>query len=151
MAIKKKSQNLKESMKKTTTSTSKTLATPQVKVDKTKRQAGGKGAKKLVHKMSHSVESMLIEQAEKKVPNGKEHGANRFRATDKKTVVESIGLLAEEIRIYMEENEEIGVSKMLGVMKGRENSEAMTFAAMGWLIRDGKIVISPDGKKVSLQ
>lgn len=150
MAIKKKSRNIEENMKKSATSISKPLTTPQAKVDKTKRSAN-KTTKKLGQKVTNSVKNMLVEPTGIKSPAGKEHGANRFRSTDKKTVVESVGALAEEIRIYMEENEEIGVSKLLGVMKGRENSEAMTFAAMGWLIRDGKIIISPDGKKVSLK
>lgn len=150
MAIKKKNQTSAGSKSKSATTIGKKLATPQTKVDKTKHQPPAKGAKKLVNKMAHTVENMLAEQAEKKA-SGKEPGANRFRAAANKTIVESIGLLAEEIRIYMEENEEIGVSKLLGVMKSRGKSEAMTFTAMGWLIRDNKITISSDGKKVSLK
>ena len=58
------------------------------------------------------------------------------------------GLLAEEVRAYLEENEEIGLSKLVNVMKNQRNSEAMTFGAIGWLARDGKIAISKDGKKI---
>jgi len=151
MAIKKKSQTNEVNMKKTATSIGKNPSTPKSKIDKSKRQPAVKVAKKMVNKMAHSVANMLVEEGGAKPKTGKEAGVNRFRATEDKTVVESVGLLAEEIRIYMEENEEIGVSKLLGVMKGRENSEAMTFASMGWLIRDGKITISSDGKKVSLR
>jgi len=150
MAIKKDSKNLKERAKKAATSSGKPSA-PQGKFDKSKRPNVPKSAKKLVHKMAHSVENMLVEQPPEQVGTGKEPGTNRFRATDKKSIIESVGLLAEEIRIYMEENEEIGVSKLLGILKNQGNSEAMIFAAMGWLIRDSKITISPDGKKISLQ
>ena len=150
MAIKKLSKKPKEKMKKSTISTSKTKTTPKLNIDKIKHGTVTKGTKKLVNKMAHSVEKMILTQDGEKNAPGKEH-TSRFRATDKKTIVESVGLLAEEIKIYMEENEEIGVSKLLGVMKNRENSEAMTFSAMGWLIRDGKIIISTDGKKVSLK
>jgi len=154
MAIKKKVTKPAEKIKKAATSVGKALVKSQVKLDKTKRQAV-KGAKKLVNKIAHSAENML-EQASKKIKHAekitaaKEPGGNRFQATNNKTIVESVGLLAEEIRLYIEENEEIGVSKLLGVMKSRDNGDAMIFAAMGWLIRDRKIVISPDGKKVSL-
>lgn len=154
MAIKKKATKPEEKTKKAATSIGKTLVKSQVKLDKTKRQPV-KGAKKLVNKIAHSAENMHEKASKKikhteKVAAAKEPGGNRFRATDKKTIIESVGLLAEEIRLYIEENEEIGVSKLLGVMKSRDNGDAMIFAAMGWLIRDRKIIISPDGKKVSL-
>lgn len=154
MAIKKKAAKPEKNIKKAAATIGKALAKSQVKLDKTKRQAV-KGAKKLVNKIAHSAEDML-EQASKKIKYAekiiadKEPGGNRFRATNNKTIIESVGLLAEEIRLYIEENEEIGVSKLLGVMKSRDNGDAMIFAAMGWLLRDRKIMISPDGKKVSL-
>lgn len=155
MAIKKRGEKVEKEMKKAATSIGKALAKSQGKVDKTKRQAV-KGAKKLVNKIAHSAENMLeqaskkIKQAEKKISANKEPGASRFRSSNDKTVMESVGILAEEIRLYIEENEEIGVSKLLGVMKTRGNGDAMIFAAMGWLLRDKKVTISPDGKKVSL-
>ncbi|NTV15138.1 MAG: hypothetical protein HGA96_14605 [Desulfobulbaceae bacterium] len=154
MAIKKKGGKLEDNTKKTAKSIGKTVVKSQLTTNKNKGQAL-KGTKKMVNKIAHSAEKML-EQASKtgkkveKTTAAKEPGANRFRATDKKSIVESVGVLAEEIRLYIDENEEIGVSKLLGVMKSRGNGEAMIFAAMGWLLRDRKITISPDGKKVSL-
>lgn len=156
MTVRKKSRKLEQGLKKAATTIGKSLARSQVKIEKTGRQAV-KSAEKLVESMTHSAEEVLaktagkIKQAEEKISGGRETGSSRFKGAGRKSVAESLGMLADEIRIYLEEHEEIGVSKLLGVMKSRSHSDAMVFAAMGWLVRDAKIAISGDGKKVSLQ
>jgi hypothetical protein len=154
MNARKKDRKLEEGLKKAATSVGKTLARSQVKIEKTGRRAV-KSAKKLVKGMTHSAEEVLartagkLRQAEGLIGGERERNSTRFRGIGHKSVAETIGLLAGEIRIYMEEHEEIGASKLLSVMKGRGYSDAVVFAAMGWLIKEKKIAISEDGKKVS--
>lgn len=155
MTISKKGRKLEKGLKKAATTIGKTLARTQVKIEKTGRRVLKK-AEKLVDGITHSAEEVLaqtagkLRQAEESL-SGVEKGATRFKGVGRKSVAEAIGVLAGEIRVCMEEHEEIGASRLLSLMKGRGHSDAMVFAAMGWLIRDKKIVISEDGKKVSLE
>jgi hypothetical protein len=156
MTTKKKGRKLEDGLKKAATSIGKTLARSQVKIEKTGRKAVKK-AEKLVEGITHSAEEVLaktagkLKQAEERLSVEQERGATRFKGVGQKSVAEAIGILAGEIRNCMEEHEEIGASKLLSLMKARGNSDAMVFAAMGWLVRDKKIAISEDGKKVSLE
>jgi hypothetical protein len=111
----------------------------------------------MVGKVSHSAEQALNRTA-KKIPktendiSGTRRGpSSRFSSRGKKSVIDSIGLLAGEVQTFLEENEEIGLSKLVNVMKNRGNSEAMAFGSIGWLAREGKIAISRDGKKISIR
>lgn len=141
--------------KKAATSLGKTLSSSQVKLEKSGRKAVKK-AEKLVGDITHSAGEVLaktaskLKQAEERISGDLERGSSRFKGVGRKSVAEAIGTLAEEIRLYIEEHEEIGASKLLSVMKSQGHSDAMVFAGMGWLVRDKKIVISSDGKKVSL-
>jgi hypothetical protein len=156
MTTSKKGRKLEKGLKKAATSIGKTLARSQVKIEKTGRRAV-KSAEKLVEGITHSAEEVLaktaskLKQAEKRLSGEQEKGASRFKGVGQKSVAEAIGILAGEIKICMEEHEELGASKLLSLMKARGHSDAMVFAAMGWLVRDKKIVISEDGKKVSLE
>jgi cell division septum initiation protein DivIVA len=156
MTARKKSDKLDESLKKAASSIGKALARSQIKLAKTKRQAVKK-AEKMVDKVTHSAEQALdltvkkIHQAEDRISGTEKVTASRFSCRGKKSVTDSIGLLANEIKAYLEEHEEIGLSKLVSVMKNLRNSEAMTFGAIGWLARDGKIAISGDGKKISIR
>lgn len=156
MTTSKKSRKLEKGLKKAATNIGKTLARSQVKIEKTGRKAV-KSAGKLVADITHSAEEVLaqtaskLRQAEERLSGDKEKGASRFKGVGQKSVAEAIGMLAGEIRICMEEHEELGASKLLSLMKGRGHSDAMVFAAMGWLVREKKIVISRDGKKISLE
>lgn len=145
----------RKAVKKAATSLGKTLSSSQVKLEKSGRKAVKK-AEKLVEGITHSAGEVLaktaskLKQAEERISGDLERGSSRFKGVGRKSVAEAIGMLAEEIRLYMEEHEEIGASKLLSVMKSQGHSDAMVFAGMGWLVRDKKIVISSDGKKVSL-
>lgn len=156
MTISKKGRKLEKGLKKAATTIGKTLARTQVKIEKTGRRALKK-AEKLVDSVTHSAEEVLaqtagkLRQAEESISGDLGKGATRFKGVGRKSVAEAIGVLAGEIRVCMEEHEEIGASRLLSLMKGRGHSDAMVFAAMGWLVRDKKIVISEDGKKVSLE
>lgn len=155
MATSKKGRKLEDGLKKAATSIGKTLARSQDKIEKTGRRAV-KSAEKLVEGITHSAEEVLAQTAGKLRRAGKRRGTNqekgptRFKGVGQKSVAEAIGILAGEIKVCMEEHEEIGASRLLSLMKGRGHSDAMVFAAMGWLVKDKKIVISEDGKKVSL-
>jgi hypothetical protein len=156
MADKKKTDKIDENMKKAASSIGKALARSQVKLEKTRRQAV-KRAGEMVGKVTHSAEQALdrtakkIPQTENVIPGTKRGSSSRFSGRGKKSVIDSIGLLAAEVLIYLEENEEIGLSKLVNVMKNRGNSEAMAFGSIGWLAREGKIAISRDGKKISIR
>lgn len=145
----------RKAVKKAATSLGKTLSSSQVKLEKSGRKAVKK-AEKLVEGITHSAGEVLaktaskLKQAEERISGDLERGSSRFKGVGRKSVAEAIGTLAEEIRLYIEEHEEIGASKLLSVMKSQGHSDAMVFAGMGWLVRDKKIVISSDGKKVSL-
>lgn len=145
----------RKAVKKAATSLGKTLSSSQVKLEKSGRKAVKK-AEKLVGELTHSAGEVLaktastLKQAEERISGDLERGSSRFKGVGRKSVAEAIGMLAEEIRLYIEEHEEIGASKLLSVMKSQGHSDAMVFAGMGWLVRDKKIVISSDGKKVSL-
>ena len=155
MATSKKGRKLEDGLKKAATSIGKTLARSQDKIEKTGRRAV-KNAEKLVEGITHSAEEVLAQTAGKLRRAGKRRGTNqekgstRFKGVGQKSVAEAIGILAGEIKVCMEEQEEIGASRLLSLMKGRGHSDAMVFAAMGWLVKEKKIVISEDGKKVSL-
>lgn len=151
----KKAGKIGNGLKKTAHAIGKTLTSSQVKLEKSGRKAVKK-TEKLLEGITHSAEEVLTKTANK-LKRGKEQtggdqerGSSRFKGIGRKSVAEAIGKLAEEIRLYMEEHEEIGASKLLSVMKSRGHSDAMVFAGMGWLVRDKKISLSSDGKKVSL-
>lgn len=151
----KKAGKIGDDLKKTATSIGKTLTSSQVKLEKTGRKAVKK-TEQLVEGITHSAEEVFTKTADKlkrgaeQIGGDLERGSSRFKGVGRKSVAEAIGILAEEIRLYIEEHEEIGASKLLSVMKSQGHSDAMVFAGMGWLVRDKKIVISSDGKKVSL-
>jgi len=153
MPAKKKNRKLEEGLKKTAAALGKTLARSQDKVEKSGRRAA-KAAKKLVKTMTHTAEEVLAKTTDKlrqaeEMLEANEKGKSRFKGLGQKSVAEAIGILAGEIRIYLEEHEEIGASKLLSVMKKRGNSDAMVFAAIGWLVKEKKVAISEDGKKIS--
>lgn len=156
MTTSKKGQKIKKGLKKAATSIGKTLAHTQTKIGKTGKRAA-KSAEKLVEGLTHTAEEILaktgnkLKQAEEVLSGDQERVSSRFKGVGQKSVAEAISILAGELRTCMEEHEEIGASKLLSLMKGRGYSDAMVFAAMGWLLRDKKIVISGDGKKVSLK
>jgi len=156
MTDKKKTDKIDENMKKAASSIGKALARSQVKLEKTRRQAVKK-AGEMVDKVSHSAEQALnrtapkISQTKNDTSGTRRGPSSRFSGRGKKSVIDSIGLLAGEVLAYLEENEEIGLSKMVNVMKNRGNSEAMAFGSIGWLAREGKITISKDGKKISIR
>jgi uncharacterized protein with PhoU and TrkA domain len=156
MTDKKKSDKIDENMKKAASSIGKALARSQVKLEKTRRQAIKK-AGEMVDKVTISAEQALdrtvkkTHKTEDDISGTRKGSSSRFSGRGKKSVIDSIGLLAGEVLAYLEENEEIGLSKLVNVMKNRGNSEAMAFGAVGWLAREGKIAISKDGKKISLR
>jgi hypothetical protein len=156
MPDKKKSDKIDENMKKAASSIGKALARSQVKLEKTRRQAVKK-AGEMVDKVTSSAEQALERTVKKPhkteddISGTRKVSASRFSGRGKKSVIDSIGLLAGEVLAYLEENEEIGLSKLVNVMKNRGNSEAMAFGAVGWLARENKIAISKDGKKISLR
>jgi len=156
MADKKKSDKIDENMKKAASSIGKVLARSQIKLEKTRRQAVKK-AGEMVDKVTQSAEQALertaskIQRTENNSSGTRKGSSTRFSGRGKKSVVDSIGLLAGEVLTYLEENEEIGLSKLVNVMKNRGNSEAMAFGAIGWLAREGKVAISRDGKKISIR
>ena len=156
MANKRKSDKIDENMKKAASSIGKALARSQVKLEKTGRKAVKK-AGAMVDKVTHSAERALdrtakkFQQSANDLSGTRKGSSSRFSGRGKKSVIDSIGLLAEEVRTYLEENEEIGLSKLVNVMKNRGNSEAMAFGSIGWLAREGKVAISKDGKKISIR
>ncbi len=155
MAKKKSPDKLDQNLKEAATKIGKALARSQVKFEKTRRQAL-KRAEEMVERVTHSAEKPMGQkvddagEAEERIKGTRKGSSSRFKPTGRKSVTDSIGLLADEVQAYLEENEEIGLSKLVNIMKNRSNSEAMTFGAIGWLARDGKITISRDGKKISI-
>jgi len=156
MADKKKSDKIDENMKKAASSIGKALARSQAKLEKTRRQAVEK-AGKMVDRVTHTAEQALDRtvkknsQDEKEISGTRKGSSSKFSGRGKKSVVDTIGLLAEEVLTYLEEQEEIGLSRLVNVMKNRGNSEAMAFGAIGWLAKEGKVTISKDGKKISIR
>ncbi len=61
-----------------------------------------------------------------------------------------MGLLAGEIYHYLSEKGESPVEKLLKSMKSGANSEALIYAALGWLARECKVTFTADGSSVKL-
>lgn len=61
-----------------------------------------------------------------------------------------MGILAGEIYHYLSEKGESPVDRLLKSMKSGANSEALIYAALGWLARECKVTFTADGSKVKL-
>ncbi|MDH3393283.1 MAG: winged helix-turn-helix domain-containing protein [Desulfobulbaceae bacterium] len=62
-----------------------------------------------------------------------------------------LGFLAGDLYQILETDGETAVNKLVGSLKKRSHSEAMIYAAIGWLAREGQVTFTPDGKNLMLR
>ncbi|MDH3393350.1 MAG: winged helix-turn-helix domain-containing protein [Desulfobulbaceae bacterium] len=66
------------------------------------------------------------------------------------SVEESLGFLAGDLYQLLKSNGKTTSKKIIGTLKKGGHSEAMIYAAIGWLAREGKITFTPKGDKLVL-
>ncbi len=104
----------------------------------------------------------LIESVSTKATRKKEAPAPPAQATSRKGVnplspapglsVEGhLGFLAGDIYQHLEAEGQTPVSRLLASLMKRQHSEAMVYAAIGWLAREGRVTFTPDGKDLMLR
>ena len=62
-----------------------------------------------------------------------------------------LGFLAGDIYQILNSKGETAATELVGTLKKRTHSEAIIYAAIGWLAREGQITFSPDGKMLMLR
>lgn len=62
-----------------------------------------------------------------------------------------LGFLAGDIYHHLQAEGQTPVSTLLTTLKKRQHSEAMIYAAMGWLAREGQVTFTPDGRDLILR
>lgn len=62
-----------------------------------------------------------------------------------------LGFLAGDLYRVLEADGETAVNKLISSLKKRSHSEAMIYAAIGWLAREGQVTFTPDGKSLMLR
>jgi len=62
-----------------------------------------------------------------------------------------LGFLAGDIYRHLEAEGQTEVNTLLQVLKTRQHSEAMIYAAMGWLAREGRVTFTPDGSSLTIR
>ena len=62
-----------------------------------------------------------------------------------------LGFLAGDLYQILEADGETTTKKLVSTLKKRSHSEAMIYAAIGWLAREGRVTFTPDGKSLMLR
>ncbi len=101
--------------------------------------------KKIKKKMEETVARLT---PSKKVPKPPK---SPFSDSGELALIDKIGFVAGEIFEYLNSNGETATEKLIRAIMSRKNSNAMALCAIGWLAREGKITLSPNGALVTLK
>ena len=66
-------------------------------------------------------------------------------------VGEKIGFVAGEIYEHLSQQGEMATEKVVSEIMKHKNSNPMVLCAIGWLAREGKINLSPDGALIAIR
>jgi hypothetical protein len=155
VAPKKGLKDFDKNLKKAGTAIGQLLARSQAKLEERGRQAL-KSTGKLVDSMTKKAEETMetgvekIHEATAPETSAKAQVASAFKPIKNKPIADSIKLLAEEIRIYLDDNGKTPVEELIVIMGRRRRNPGMFFAAVGWLSVEGKVKVTKNGLTLSI-
>lgn len=145
--------------KKTTTKTN-TMTETSIKVGKALARTSVK-AEQSTQKVKKMAEELLDtvtgKQTDKKVtapktkksaPRPRPHPLSPAAGL---SVEGHLGFLAGDIYRYLETDGNTAVNKLVSTLKKSNHNDAMIYAAIGWLAREGQVTFTPDGKNLTLR
>ncbi|MDH4321820.1 MAG: winged helix-turn-helix domain-containing protein [Desulfobulbaceae bacterium] len=62
-----------------------------------------------------------------------------------------LGFLAGDLYQTLKAKGDTAASELVNALRKRGHTEAMIYAAMGWLAREGQVTFTPDGKNLTLR
>jgi hypothetical protein len=96
-----------------------------------------------------------VDETVSRLSSGKKEAGKKIKSpfTDKGefAVGDKIGFVAGEIYEHLSQHGEMETEKLISEIMKRKNSNPIIFCAMGWLAREGKINLSPDGALIALR
>lgn len=95
-----------------------------------------------------------VDETVSRLSTGKKEGKKtKSPFTDKGefAVGEKIGFVAGEIYEHLSQHGETATEKLVSEIMKHKNSNPMVFCAIGWLAREGKISLSPDGALIAIR
>ena len=103
-------------------------------------------------KIKKKVEDTVSRLSSGKSNTGVKAAKSPFTDKGDIAVGDKLGFVAGEIFEHLSQHGgEMATEKLVSAIKGRKNSNAMVFSAVGWLAREGKINLSADGALISLK
>ncbi len=117
-------------------------------------------AEKSTRKVKKMAEE-LLESVGEKVSRKKNTAAAKKNASSSREIalapasglsVEGhLGFLAGDLYQSLKAKGDTPASELVNALKKRGHTEAMIYAAMGWLAREGQVTFTPDGKNLTLR
>ncbi|TFG36182.1 MAG: hypothetical protein E4H46_03910 [Desulfobacterales bacterium] len=102
-------------------------------------------------KIKKKVEATVSRLSSGKSNTGAKAAKSPFTDKGDIAVGDKLGFVAGEIFEHLSQHGEMATEKLVSAIKGRKNSSAMIFCAIGWLAREGKINFSANGALISLK
>jgi hypothetical protein len=102
-------------------------------------------------KIKKKVEETVSRLSSGKSKNETKTGKSPFTDREDIVLIDKMGFVAGEIFEHLSQNGEMATGKLIKTIMSRKNSNAIVLCAIGWLAREGKIDLSPDGAFVSLK
>ena len=138
----------KDLMTETSIKVGKALARTSVKAE-----TSTKKVKKMAEELLDTVTAKTTKKKSDRPqpPMAKKKGALPLSPAPGLSVEGHLGFLAGDIYHHLEAEGQTAVSKLLTALKKRQHTEAMFYAAIGWLAREGQVTFTPDGKDLTLR
>jgi hypothetical protein len=143
-----------ESLKKAGSALGRLFARSQKKLEERGRQAV-KTASVFVDTATKTAEKTVestVEKIHEATASGettKKTAPLALKSIKSKPIADSVRLLADDISVYLKENGKTAVEELVGAMEKQRRNQGMIFAAMGWLVGEGKVKVTKDGKNIS--
>lgn len=102
-------------------------------------------------KIKKKVEDTVSRLTSSKSSKGAKAAKSPFADKGAIALGDKIGFVAGEIFEHLSQHGEMATEKLVSAIKGRKNSTAIVFCAIGWLAREGKINLSEDGALIALR
>ncbi|MFC1513067.1 winged helix-turn-helix domain-containing protein [Thermodesulfobacteriota bacterium] len=136
----KKQAPKKDAMTETSIKVGKAIARTSVKAEKSTQKV-----KKMAEELLDTVTS---HQTKKSTPRPRPLALSPAAGL---SVEGHLGFLAGDLYQILKADGETAVNKLVNTLKKRSHSEAMIYAGIGWLAREGQVTFTPDGKSLMLR
>jgi nucleotidyltransferase/DNA polymerase involved in DNA repair len=147
-------KNFDENLKKVGSVLGRLFARSQKKLEESGRQAI-KTAGELVETAAKTAEKTVestVEKIHEATATGgtiKKTATPALKSIKSKSIADSVCLLADDISAYLKDNGKTTVEELVAAMEKQRRNQGMIFAAMGWLVGEGKVKVTKDGKNIS--